>query len=137
MRMHDGVAHVLLIRDPYQNWGLPKGHLESGEDAPTAAVREVTEETGLTGLDLGPELGSIDWYFRRDDRLVHKVCSFFLMRSSNGEARPEVTEGITECEWLPVERAVERVTYENAREMIRAAARRLDVADMPGNPTLA
>lgn len=126
VRARAGVPHVLLIRDPYQNWGLPKGHLEAGEDAPTAAVREVREETGLATVELGPELGSIDWYFRRDDELIHKMCSFFLMRSSDGETRPEVKEGITACEWLPFEQAVARVTYENAREMIRAAVRHLN-----------
>ncbi len=135
VRTHEGVPHVLLIRDPYQNWGLPKGHLEEGEDAPTAAIREVHEETGLIGVELGPQLGSIEWYFRRDDRLVHKICSFFLMWSLAGEARPQVNEGITEVEWLPVERAVERVTYENAREMIRAAVRHLDESSVSGDPT--
>ena len=125
VRARAGVPHVLLIRDPYQNWGLPKGHLEAGEDAPTAAVREVREETGLAIVELGPELGMIDWYFRRDDELVHKICSFFLMQSSDGDARPEVSEGITACEWLPFDQAVTRVTYENAREMIRAAVRHL------------
>ena len=91
------------------------------------------EETGLAAIELGPELGSIEWYFRRDDELVHKSCSFFLMRSANGDARPEVNEGITECEWLPFDQAVERVTYENAREMIRAAVRHLNglPADSP------
>jgi 8-oxo-dGTP pyrophosphatase MutT (NUDIX family) len=125
VRSHDGIAHVLLIRDPYRNWGLPKGHLEDGEDAAAAALREVREETGLSELELGPELGSIDWYFRQDDRVVHKFCSFFLMRSVNGEAVPEVSEGITECVWLPPEEAMARVTYDNAREMIRAALARL------------
>ena len=136
VRARGGVPHVLLIRDPYQNWGLPKGHLEAGEDAPTAALREVREETGLGLIELGPELGSIEWYFRRDDELVHKVCSFYLMQSRDGDARPEITEGITECEWLPVEQAVARVTYENARQMIRAAVRHLagdgDEAVPPG-----
>jgi 8-oxo-dGTP pyrophosphatase MutT (NUDIX family) len=132
VRARAGVPPVLLIRDPYQNWGLPKGHLEAGEDAQTAAVREVREETGLAALELGPELGMIDWYFRRDDELIHKMCSFFLMRSADGDARPEVNEGITECEWLPVEQAVARVTYENAREMIRAAVRHLPEAGSNG-----
>ena len=128
VRSHDGVAHVLLIRDPYRNWGLPKGHLEAGEDAAAAALREVREETGLDRIELGPELGSIDWYFRQEDRLVHKFCSFFLMRSPDGELSPELSEGITECIWLPPEEAMARVTYDNAREMIRMALSRLDGA---------
>ena len=131
VRARDGVAHVLLIRDPYQNWGLPKGHLEEGEDAPTAAIREVREETGLATLELGPELGSIDWYFRQNEGLVHKFCSFFLMRSSEGDVSPEVAEGITECAWLPAADAITRVTYENAREMIRAAVRTMEAATVP------
>ncbi len=133
VRVQDGIHYVLLIRDPYQNWGLPKGHLEEGEDAPTAAIREVREETGLVLLELGPELGSIDWYFRQEELLVHKYCSFFLMRSEGGETIPEIAEGITECKWLPVEEAMTRVTYENAREMIRAAVRHLE-ASVPGDP---
>ena len=126
VRTRGGVPHVLLIRDPYQNWGLPKGHLEQGEDAPTAAIREVREETGLVALEMGPELGSIDWYFRQQEGLIHKFCSFFLMHSSNGDVSPEVAEGITECEWLPADEAITRITYENAREMIRAAVRYLE-----------
>ena len=126
VRSGDGTHRVLLIRDPYQNWGLPKGHLEAGEDAATAALREVREETGLVLIELGPELGSIDWYFRKEERLVHKFCSFFLMRSTEGDAIPQLAEGITECEWIPVEEAMGRVTYENAREMIRAAVKHLE-----------
>lgn len=126
VRTRDGVEHVLLIRDPYRNWGFPKGHLEEGEDAPTAAIREVKEETGLDGLELGAELGSIDWHFRQGEVLVHKVCSFFLMRSSGGDPTPQLAEGITECQWLPLEQAMSRVAYENARAMIRAALQHLE-----------
>ncbi len=43
---------VLLIKDAYRNWGFPKGHLEDGEDAAAAALREIAEETGLTDLVL-------------------------------------------------------------------------------------
>jgi 8-oxo-dGTP pyrophosphatase MutT (NUDIX family) len=46
-RRVDGAAHYLLIRDPYDNWGLPKGHVERGETSEQTAVREVREETGI------------------------------------------------------------------------------------------
>lgn len=122
-------AHVLLIRDPYGNWGLPKGHIEDGEDARQAAVREVSEETGLERMEVGPELGTIEWFFRRRGRLVHKYCTFFAMRSTEGDAVPEVGEGITECAWLPLPRALERITYENARLPLSQAQALLKRAD--------
>lgn len=121
----------LLIRDPYHNWGLPKGHIESGEGAEQAARREVAEETGLTQLELLGDVATIDWYFQdRRDR-VHKFCRFFLFASPAGETRPEHGEGISECAWLSYEEALERITYDNAREVLRAAGRKLSVAQPP------
>lgn len=122
----DGSPHVLLIRDPYRNWGLPKGHVEGDERPPEAALREVREETGLTELVLGPDLGTIDWHFRIRGTLIHKYCHFFLMVSRDGDTVPQHAEGITECRWLPLDEAIRSVTYDNAREMIRIAVRLLE-----------
>ena len=44
-RWRQGTAHVLLIRDRYQHWGFPKGHLEGAETAADAALREVAVES--------------------------------------------------------------------------------------------
>jgi 8-oxo-dGTP pyrophosphatase MutT (NUDIX family) len=131
LRWLDGEPHVLLILDPYRNWGLPKGHLEDGEDARQAAAREVSEETGLDRLDVGPELHTIDWVFRRRGTLVHKFCTFFIMHSSEGEAIPEVGEGITRCVWLPFPDALERLSYQNARETLRLARELLESGEQP------
>lgn len=124
------VPHVLVIRDPYQNWGLPKGHLENGESAGEAALREVAEETGLGDLVLGTELATIDWYFRAGGKLVHKFCAFYLMRSEAGDPVPEAAEGISECVWLTLDQAEQRITYDNAREVVKAARDALE-ADGP------
>lgn len=132
LRRIDGEIHVLVIRDPYQNWGLPKGHLEDGEDSRDAALREVREETGLDELMLGPELGTIDWRFHFEGHLVHKFCDFFLMASPAGEAEPEVGEGITEVAWVPLEEAPGRITYGNARWVIRRAVERVEAGE--GSP---
>lgn len=121
--------HVLLIRDPYGKWGLPKGHVERREDPSQAALREVREETGLEDVALGPFLKTIDWYFRLRGRLVHKHCDFFLMASRGGEPRPEVEEGIRECRWIPLERAPGAVSYENARGVVAGAGRFLGPPD--------
>ncbi len=116
---------VLLIRDPYRKWGLPKGHLEGEEGPEEAALREVREETGLQRLLLGPDLGEIDWVFRLDGRLIHKFCRFYLMGSADGTPRPEVSEGITECRWMSTGEALRMVAYANAREILRRAVARL------------
>jgi 8-oxo-dGTP pyrophosphatase MutT (NUDIX family) len=131
LRWLDDEPNVLLIRDPYENWGLPKGHLEEGEDARQAAVREVAEETGLDHLEVGPEVETIEWFFRRRGVLIHKFCTFFLMRSTAGDAIPEVGEGITECAWLPFSAALERITYENARGTLRRVQEMLEKAEHP------
>jgi len=115
----------LLIRDPYDNWGLPKGHIEGDESAVDAAVREVTEETGLSDVAVVAELPTIDWYFRDNGRLVHKICHFYLVESTTGEPVPQREEGITECIWRTFRRAIETLTYDNAREVLRAAGERL------------
>jgi 8-oxo-dGTP pyrophosphatase MutT (NUDIX family) len=131
LRWIDGEPSVLLIRDPYRNWGLPKGHLEEGEDARQAATREVFEETGLDQLEVGPEVSTINWFFRRRGALVQKYCTFFLMHSSDGMATPEVAEGITECVWLPFPQAMERLTYENARQTLRVVRELLESKEQP------
>jgi len=121
-RIH-GRLHALLIKDPYGNWGLPKGHLEGAEGPAEAGLREVAEETGLRDLTIGPQLRTIDWYFRMRGRLIHKHCTFFLMSSQAGDPVPEEAEGITACRWIPLLEAVDAVDYENAREVVRDAAR--------------
>jgi 8-oxo-dGTP pyrophosphatase MutT (NUDIX family) len=128
-RWCERVPHVLLIRDPYDHWGFPKGHLENGETPDAAALREVEEETGLCHLVLGPPLGTIDWYFRARGRLVHKFCHFFLIESPSGETCPQTDEGITACRWLPLSEAIEAISYDNAREVLRLAAAALDRAE--------
>jgi 8-oxo-dGTP pyrophosphatase MutT (NUDIX family) len=111
----------LLIRDPYENWGLPKGHIEGSESPLEAALREVEEETGLGALQAVGELPTIDWYFRDRGRLIHKFCHFYLVEAVSGEAVPQKDEGITECIWYPLDGALATITYENAREVLRTA----------------
>jgi len=134
LRRIQGVIHALLIKDPYGNWGLPKGHLEGSERPQEAGLREVEEETGLVDLTLGERLRTIDWYFRLKGKLIHKHCTFFLMTSDSGEPVPQESEGITDCIWLPLIDAIDDVGYKNAREVLRDAARVAVEADWTPPP---
>ena len=120
-RLEAGAPLFLLIRDSYANWGFPKGHLESGERAEDAALREVREETGLSELALRGTIDTIDWYFRFRGRLIHKVCHFYLMETSSATTSPQHAEGITACRWSPFEEAQTIISYSNAREILRRA----------------
>jgi 8-oxo-dGTP pyrophosphatase MutT (NUDIX family) len=120
-RVAGEAPRYLLIRDSYKNWGFPKGHLEGEESPAEAAIRETAEETGLEHLVLQGPIRVIDWHFRFRGRHIHKYCHFFLFESPDGEACPQVEEGITACQWRPLPEALELLSYDNARGVLKRA----------------
>ncbi|WP_073480231.1 NUDIX hydrolase [Streptoalloteichus hindustanus] len=101
-------------------WSLPKGHIEPGETAEQAAVREVAEETGIEGRVLTP-LGTIDYWFVADDRRVHKTVHHFLLEAVGGELSDEDVE-VTEVAWVPLGELDELLAYADERRLVRRAA---------------
>jgi 8-oxo-dGTP pyrophosphatase MutT (NUDIX family) len=120
-RQPDKSARFLLIRDPYEHWGFPKGHLEGEETPAEAALRESAEETGLVDLQLHGPIRIIDWHFRFRGRYIHKFCHFFLFESAAADVIPQLDEGITDFRWLTLEEALDLLSYDNARGVLKRA----------------
>jgi 8-oxo-dGTP pyrophosphatase MutT (NUDIX family) len=105
-------------------WSLPKGHIEEGETAEQAAVREVKEETGIIGSVVAP-LGTIDFWFVAEDRRVHKTVHHFLLRATGGELSDEDIE-VSEVAWVPLAELESRLAYADERRLIRRATELLE-----------
>jgi 8-oxo-dGTP pyrophosphatase MutT (NUDIX family) len=120
-RSGNGGFRYLVIRDSYGNWGFPKGHVEAGETFEAAAVREVSEETGLTNVAVRAPLAPAEWQFSFNGERIHKTCHFFLMEAADDATTPQAEEGISACEWKEFADAERMITYENARAALRAA----------------
>jgi 8-oxo-dGTP pyrophosphatase MutT (NUDIX family) len=101
-------------------WSLPKGHVEVGETAEDAAVREVEEETGIRGRVLA-SLGTIDYWFVADDRRIHKTVHHYLLEAASGELSDTDVE-VDEVAWVPLADLAERLAYAGERRLAEEAA---------------
>lgn len=111
---------VLVHRDRYDDWSLPKGKLDRGESYEQAALREVAEETGLV-CELGPELPSTRY---RDGKRRDKLVRYWAMRVVGLEPWAPNHE-IDRRLWVPLDQAVDMLTYDHDRKVLAGAADRI------------
>jgi len=110
---------------------LPKGLVDPGEKAEQTALREVREETGISGTTL-TKLTDIKYVYVRtwgDGQRVFKIVSFYLQRYDSGsidDVTPAMRIEVKEALWIPLEEAERRLTYRGEREVIRLAREYLD-----------
>jgi 8-oxo-dGTP diphosphatase len=113
----DGGREVAIVHRPkYDDWSLPKGKLDEGEEWRDAALREVAEETGLR-CEAVTELAPSTYLDRKGRR---KHVRWWLMRPLEGRFEPN--DEVDELRWIPVERAAGLLDYAQDRELVAAAA---------------
>jgi len=102
-------------------WDLPKGKIEKNESIKETAIREVEEETGVTGLKIVKQLETTYHIFKRRGRYRIKITYWFEMKTDfEGQLRPQEKEGITKVKWLgnkKIKKALEN-SYANIKSLI-------------------
>lgn len=116
--MADGKRLYLLLHYESGHWEFVKGKIEKGEEDKDTVVREAREETGIT--DLNFVFGfreKIEYFYRREGQTIHKEVIFFL-----AETKARVVKLSHEhigFDWLPYEDAMARLTFDNAKNILK------------------
>lgn len=112
------------------HWEFAKGHIEDKETEEETVLREVKEETGLDNIILIPGFKKYIKYFfkksyglegeaRKRAPFVFKLVVFCLAETKTKEVK--ISDEHDDFIWLPFEEAMKKLTFKNAREILKAA----------------
>ncbi len=112
-------GHILVVNQNGTSWSLPKGHIDPGEDALTAARREIYEESGITELEYVRELGCYQRHRlsedNADDVSELKTIFMFLFRTTQERLQPVDPEN-PEALWVKKADVAEILTHRKDKE---------------------
>ncbi len=110
----------LLLHYEEGHWDFAKGHLEGEEDAKTAAIRELEEETKITSIKFisGFE-ETIHYIVLKDGLRSKKRVDFFL--AETGEFKVRLSPEHVGYAWLTYHEALERLTFRTGKELLNKA----------------
>jgi 8-oxo-dGTP pyrophosphatase MutT (NUDIX family) len=109
----EGRELVLVHRPRYDDWTLPKGKLNAGEDWIDAAIREVEEEAGCI-VDCASFAGTIRYVTRKRPKEV-RYWHMNLVEERKFIPNSEIDRLM----WLPVDQAVELLSYTHEKELLK------------------
>lgn len=110
-----GYEMLAIHRPRYDDWSLPKGKGKVDELSPHTAIREVLEETGCR-VRLGLRLPSVTYQVSKGPKKVH------YWRAEVTEEHPlEPNHEVDKVRWMPIDKAMRRLTYADERRVLSAA----------------
>lgn len=114
-------SEVLLINEGEGDgfWGFPKGRPEKDGTLLETAIREITEETGLTEVTKIAELGSYQrhpvWHGVENEAEI-KDITLFLFRTN--QELPAANMENNECRWFPVNQVADKLSHDKDRQFL-------------------
>lgn len=112
--------YLLICHSKGNHWAVPKGRMEEGETLMETATREIEEETGLSNLEFidGFE-GKIKYFVKYGDEKIDKTVIFFLAKTNCMDV--ELSSEHTDFKWLELNEAMDLLTYENSKKIVKEA----------------
>tara|TARA_Y100000768_G_C23882219_1_gene635815 strand:+ start:107 stop:535 length:429 start_codon:yes stop_codon:yes gene_type:complete len=105
---------VAIVNQNHDSWSLPKGHIDYGETALNAAVREIYEETGIINPMLVKKIGHYDRYRLgldgKDDLSELKTIHIFLFKSKQEKLKP-IDKNNPEAKWVNIDEVENYLTH--------------------------
>lgn len=121
----DGVVTFALVyRQRYDDWTLPKGHVDPGENLQQTALRETQEETGWQS-ELKAYLGRTTYEYNLEETQRWRVVEWFLARATEHPNEPDAAE-IQAVEWREEAAARAQLTFTQHQDLVEAARLLLD-----------
>lgn len=115
----NGDSKILVVNQRGTSWSLPKGHIDPGEDAVTAAKREIGEESGIRELELIRELGTYQRYRigvnGGEDRSELKTITMFLFQTKQEALKPSDPNN-PEARWVARADVAKLLTHPKDKE---------------------
>lgn len=105
----------------HNKWDLPKGKLEKNESITDAAMREVEEECGITGLSIVKQLpATYHIYFLENKAVLKRTYWFEMSCTDESPLVPQAEEGITDVKWFAKSdlKNVWNNTFESVRDVM-------------------
>lgn len=115
----DGVERLLVLlvhRTKQRDVSFPKGKLDKGESMPHAAVRETSEETGLS-VTLGVTLGTIHYTLPSGAKKTVQYWAAEVTEQAAHNSTFKPNREIAALEWVPVEEVASKLSYEADRKL--------------------
>ncbi len=117
--------YFALVHDIFGFWTLSKGHIEEGESAEEAAVRELKEEIGLD-IKIEGELETNDYLASDPEKgKIKKIVTYFLASTKDKEIKLKDTGGLDGARWFKMEELADLKIYDDIRPIIAKAIKRV------------